>query len=286
MTSVLPIPTSFGSPQASEWFGAWREVREMEDLHLSLPADAFVRPAGIVLLASGIAWRRSRGMSTWLEAENPESDAYRYLQRIDFFSELGVHRQEGFRRHDPTGRFVPLKRIVDMRTARSLADQAADVLEEKLPGVGPSPLRMARFIFEELGANIVQHSQSPETGFGMAQADSQARRIEIAFADSGVGFLRSLLQNPELAGRIEEDAEALQLAIGRAVSSREPGRGNMGMGLALLVSFADVIGGDLRIASGSAVLHRRSSVGTERTTLVRSIPTWDGSWICLEAELP
>lgn len=72
---------------------------------------------------------------------------------------------------------------------------------------------MARFVVQELAANVVQHSGRPETGFGLVQADLASSRLEIAFADAGVGFRESLSRNPELDGRIEDDAQALQIAL-------------------------------------------------------------------------
>lgn len=237
-------------------------------------------------MASGVADRQDRGLRTSFSTDLPDNDAYRDLQRVDFFAEMGVDLDEVFERHDAGGRFVPLRRITDLRVARDIANRTADVLETRLPDVGPSPLRMARFILEELGANIVQHSARPGTGFGMAQAFPQARRIEIAFADAGVGFLASLQRNPEFAGRIEDEAEALQLALSRGLTSGADGRGNMGMGLDLLVKFADLLGGDLRAASGDALLYRRTVAGRERVNSIHRSAGWKGSWICLEAELP
>jgi hypothetical protein len=286
MTAHLRIPDPFGAEDVQAWFGEWVAVRDASELRLSLPGSAFLRPAGIVLLAAGIADRRERGLGTRLTTALPHGDAYRQLQRVDFFRELEVEIEEVSERHEEAGRFVPLRRILDLATARKQADDTALVLEQQLPDVGPSPLRMARFILEELGANIVQHSGSARTGFGMAQAFPELRRIELAFADAGVGFLHSLQRNPELDGRIEDEAEALQLALSRGLSGAVPGRGNMGMGLELLVKFADLLDGDLRVASGDALLLRRTLVGRERTTVVRQTPGWKGSWVCLEAALP
>lgn len=286
MNSQIRIPGSFGASDACSWFESWQTVRDAQDVHLLLPGSAFLRPAGIVLLAAGIADRRERRLRTRLTTDLPGCDAYRYLQQVNFFSELGVGLEEVFERHDSTGRFVPLRRIADLGVARSIADQTATVLESRLPDVGPSPLRMSRFILEELGANIVQHSSRPATGFGMAQAFPNARSIEIAFADAGVGFLSSLQRNPEFAGRVADEAEALQLALSRGLTSRAEGRSNMGMGLDLLVTFADLLDGDLRAASGDALLHRRTVAGRERVNTVRRTAGWKGSWICLEARLP
>lgn len=141
---------------------------------------------------------------------------------------------------------------------------------------------MARFVFEELGVNIVQHSERPETGFGVLQSFSSG--LEIAFADRGIGFLASLQKNPELEGRIADEGEALQLALGKGLTGTAAPRRNMGMGLGLLQDFADRLGGDLWIASGAFLLRRRSVAGL-RTTTVNACAPWRGSWICLEAPL-
>jgi hypothetical protein len=143
---------------------------------------------------------------------------------------------------------------------------------------------MARFVFEELGANVVQHSDAPRTGFGWVDVDETVGRLELSFADAGVGFLASLQRNPELAGRVHDDAEALQLALTARVSGTGAGRSNMGWGLKALVDFSDLLDGDLYVASGAAMLVRRT-IGGQRANTLRAIPTWRGTWICLDAAL-
>jgi anti-sigma regulatory factor (Ser/Thr protein kinase) len=141
---------------------------------------------------------------------------------------------------------------------------------------------MARFLFEELGVNIVQHSEAPETGFGLLQSFPHLGTLELAFADRGIGFLASLQKNPELAGRIEDEGEALQLALGKGLTGTSAPRRKMGMGLGLLQDFSDRLGGELWIAFGSALLRRRTVAGV-RSTTVHANGAWPGSWICLEA---
>jgi hypothetical protein len=58
----------------------------------------------------------------------------------------------------------------------------------------------------------------------------------------------------------------------------------MGIGLAQLIAFSDLVDGELWIASGSAALHR-SSVAGRRVNTLRSIVAWPGAWICLDAPL-
>jgi anti-sigma regulatory factor (Ser/Thr protein kinase) len=278
----LTLPTSFGPAQVGAWFKSWSTVAGAPDLVLVLPPGAFLRPTGIALLAAGIAERQRQGLKTSLASRAGSEDALRYLQRVDFFAALGVSTSESFVRHEAAGRFVELRRITDERVAKSLADESVECLREQLPHVSSSPLRMARFVFEELGVNIVQHSGAPETGFGVLQSFAQG--LEIAFADRGVGFLASLQKNPEFEGRIEGEAEALQLALGKGVTGTSEPRRNMGMGLGLLQDFSDRLGGDLWIASGGATLRRRSVAGV-RTTTVHGNERWGGSWICLDAPL-
>lgn len=282
MTVELTLPKYFGPAQIGAWFKSWSAVAGEPDLTLVLPRSSFLRPTGIVLLASGIAERQRLGSKTSLIAQTGSEDSYRYLQRIGFFDALGVNTEERFVRHEAAGRFVELRRITDERIAQTLAEESVDCLRQQLRGVPTSPLRMARFVFEELGVNIVQHSEAPSTGFGVLQSFSQ--ELEIAFADRGVGFLSSLQKNPEFEGRVEDDAEALQLALGKGVTGTSEPRRNMGMGLGLLQDFSDRLGGDLWIASGGATLRRRTVAGA-RTTTVHATETWPGSWICLAAPL-
>lgn len=282
MTAELVLPKDFGPAHVGSWCKSWNAVAGAPDLTLILPPGTFLRPIAIVLLASGIAERQQRDWRTSLVAQAGSENAYQYLQRIGFFAALGVSTTERFTRHEPAGRFVELRRITDERIARTLAEESVDCLRGQLTDVPTSPLRMARFVFEELGVNIVQHSEAPATGFGVLQSFSWG--LEIAFADRGVGFLSSLQKNPEFAGRVEDDAEALQLAVGKGVTGTSAPRHNMGMGLGLLQDFSDRLGGDLWIASGAANLRRRTVAGA-RTTTIHATESWRGSWICLEAPL-
>lgn len=280
--TTLEVPGYFGPERIAAWSSAWSGVADAAELELRLPSRGLLAPAGIVTLAAGIAARAEGGRTTSLAT--PESgDVIRYLQRVDFFDELGVALDERFRRHPERGRFAPLRRIVDLTIGREVADAAAACIEAQYPGLAPSISRMARFILEELGANVVQHSARPRTGFGMAQAYRTQRRLQIAFADCGVGFLASLQRNPELAGCIQDDGEPIQLALERGLTGSS-GAGNIGIGLAMLRTFADVLNAELWIASGSALLRRRT-VGSARVSSVQPISPWNGSIVCLDAPL-
>jgi hypothetical protein len=221
-----------------------------------------------------------------MSTDRRDAGPWQYLQSIDFFRELDVARTEDSARHREEDRAVPLRPIATLEIARTQAELAVRCIEKQLPELSPSPIRMARFVFEELGANIVQHSGRASTGFGVAKAFPKLRRLQIAFADAGVGFSSSLSRNPEFAGRIADDSEALQLALSPHVSGVGNRATNMGFGLKLLMDFADRLSGDLWLASGTSILHRRTVAGNQRANLVRSIAPWRGSFVCLDAPLP
>jgi len=280
MVQELSVPKAFGPAQASAWFTAWSRVAKEPELTLVLAAGCALRATGLVLLASGIAERQRGGLRTSLKAASPSDAAIRDLQRIEFFSALGVHTEAALARPDPGVESVPLRPIADERAARELANISVD----RLHLGSTSPLRMARFVFEELGVNIVQHSGAADTGFGVLQSYPQDQRLEIAFADRGIGFLASLQKNPEFEGRVEDEGEALQIALGKGATGTSEPRRNMGMGLGLLQDFSDRLGGELWISSGTATLRRRSVAGV-RTTTVHANEAWRGSWVCLDAPL-
>lgn len=280
----LALPSKFNPQAVPGWIAQLGAFLEEAEIHLVLPKDAFFTPAGTSLLASGIARRQSQGKVTSLQAEDPDCDAFRYLQRIDFFESLGVRTDERFSRLASEGRFVSLQRIEEFKKARNLAEAAAEFLERQLPKAPPSVIRGLRFVLEELGANIVQHSGSAETGFGLAQAYPEADRFELAFCDCGIGFLKSLQKNPEFSGRVANDAEAIQLAAEKGLSG-VGGRTNMGMGLPLLRDLSDRLGANLWILSGSALWSRYSAVGSRRVTVVQAVSNFPGSWICLEGPI-
>jgi len=185
---------------------------------------------------------------------------------------------------DTGTRGIILNAIKDLDEAQAAATRIAQAVQAQDPTISPSALRMTRFVLEELGANIVQHSGAPETGYAFADLEPSSRRMQLSVADCGIGFLASLQRNPELRGRISDDAEALQLAMTPRVSGTEPSRSNMGWGLKVLLDYSDLLDGELYIASGNAMLVRKSLAG-QRTNAVRSIPRWAGSWICVDALL-
>jgi len=277
---TLPLPPVFGPRSIADWLGERAPAASANGLVLLVRAGTRLEPAGIVLLASEIARRSEEGRATALEFEPGSEAALSELADLRFFQELGLPEPKS---PAVPERCVPLRRIGDLATARLLADRTRDLLEREQPDLAPSPVRAAQFVFEELGANIVQHSGRTSTGFGLARADRERGRLQVAFADAGIGYWRSLASNPEFKARIESHASAIRLALHRNVT--RGGRGNMGLGLHLFAELAERLRGEAWVASGDALLERSFADPAGPLERNSAIAGWSGAWICLDVPL-
>lgn len=190
-----------------------------------------------------------------------ECRAFGYLQRMDFFTAIGIDLPESFRRHPAGTNFVEVVRIPPEAT--NLADEVSKRLSTCIAGHESDDAKhLAEFCLGEIIANVKQHSGS--TGFCCAQYIEKHDWVRIGVADAGFGILESFrrnhapiyLQNPEM------DYEAALLAAMRPwISSRkhlhfglygEPS--NRGVGLSMVQHMIAQSTGDLIVASGDAML--------------------------------
>lgn len=256
------------------WFGQWSSVSAERDLAFVLPTES-LHASALVLLGAMVSSRRQRGLENRVAGDEQDNPLARHLIKTGSVA---------VRNAGPSGALELVRAIPDRRTARQVAEEVAEAMTELAPAVSPSTLRMARFVFEELGCNVFDHSGRPDTGYGSVKVDAARRRLELAFADCGVGFRASLQRNPELEGRVSDDAEALQLALYPRITGTSTPRTIMGIGLKTLTVFSDWLGGDLWLASSTALLQRRTTAG-QRINVMRTIPAWQGSWLCLDAPI-
>lgn len=252
----IDVPETFDPNDASRWTALALGARDRESLAIALPAEP---PAvALVLVASVVDTRRSSGLTTRLLVRGSATSAEHHV--------------------------VPEQALTDLDTVRTTADAlAAHVARRDATRSAPRAEHVRR-ILEELGANVVDHSLRAETGFAAASVDRASRRFQLAVADSGIGILASLRRSPEHATRLDGDGDSFELALERGVTSSSNPSRNMGMGLAIVRELADELDADLWIASGGALVHRRT-VGGARASTVRSISPWRGTWIGFDAPL-
>jgi Histidine kinase-, DNA gyrase B-, and HSP90-like ATPase len=149
--------------------------------------------------------------------------------------------------HDRRDALIELQRFQDAHGS----DRLASFVWERLEGGADG--EVVNQLFEatgELGANVVEHADSPSGGFVTAQrykAGTPDERIIVSVGDAGIGIRESL--RPRY-GEMTDD-----VAIGRAIRwhvSRVPDEGR-GQGLPGVVEGVRGLGGTVWIRSGAAL---------------------------------
>ena len=136
-----------------------------------------------------------------------------------------------------------------------------------------------QYLIAELLNNVADHSGSVHGGFAMAQYYPTKRKVQVAVADSGVGFLNHIGKTfPE----ITTDEEALKKAIEMGVtasSNRMYGHErNAGYGLYALFEIIKATKGKVVIISNSGILRCQDGKITTNTLNEK----WDGTVVAFE----
>lgn len=188
--------------------------------------------------------------------------ALAYLQRMDFFALSGVPLPERFRRHDASGRFVPL-RLVDASTRGSVDKVCSELAACVFPELAASddvevtgPFDMLEYAASELINNVLQHAKGP--GYVAAQVYPKSGFVRLAVADAGIGIRQSFVETqPVFWDPKMSHLDAVCTALRPKVSSKmhlSTGWGesvNAGVGLSVLKEVARHADGLFTLISGN-----------------------------------
>jgi len=225
-------------------------VPDQVPLELDFSALLRITPAGLALLTSTIIrWRREQRPLTLTGLSSCKITGY--LQRMDFFKACGVEIPEHFRRHDATGRFMPL-RLVEYPTEILGREMAACVA----PGGDDyeHPLSwlydMVFYVLTETANNVRQHSNG--LGFACAQVNRQEGLVRLAIADNGKGIRRSFIDAGFSWAEPLDDAASIAQALSPRVSCKGSPT-NEGVGLTLISEVARLSKAWMLLVSGTGV---------------------------------
>lgn len=206
-----------------------------------------------------------------------ECPAYKYLQRIDFFSNCGIILEEEFQRHPSEGRFVPISKIgyniekLSTEIATCMEPSLADSDDIEITG----PFDYFEYSISELGNNTMQHSNG--VGFACAQYTPSSDFIRVAVADTGIGIKNSYIESgsPHYSHGLD-DLGAIKLSLKPQVSSKMHlhgwgGSPNMGVGLSLLWDTVHKLKGKFAIVSGDGCL------STDANTIMEASNAFNGT---------
>jgi len=233
-----------------------------ETVNIDFARASRYSPGAIVLLRSKIEKWLADGKKISI-SNYQECSGFKYLQRIDFFINLGLDLREDFERQNSQGRFVPLISIG--RGGRDdTTELSTEIAECMAPGLSESYdpdeygfYDTIEYSVSEMLRNVIQHSGG--SGFACAQYYQQSDLVRIAIGDTGIGILNSFQQSASphcFAGMNDQDA--IHLALKPEVSSKTHLTGmwgevvNAGVGLSLINNLAKRLDGFFIILSGDA----------------------------------
>lgn len=217
---------------------------------LDLTPAQWVYPPGVVALTSLTKRRAELGLQTTIRVPR-NVDTLTYLGRIDFFEHVSsaaaidgdIEHLKAHSRND-SGSFTPLI-CVDPDGI----EQLLHVLGKFLQRLAPQQFAKAYGAVDELLTNIHRHASLglEEPTFACCQIQVYGtNRVELAFADLGVGYLASLKRNPEHTHLGSSEA-ALRGIVQRGLSRHHRPDETHGGGLRAVAQIARELGGDLRI---------------------------------------
>jgi len=187
-------------------------------------------------------------------------ERYEFLQRMDFFKTIGLEMREQFKRHEPKGRFVPVREV---GMSREVQVAAADIVDTLRVG-DKEAANVLRHCIGEVIDNVFVHATSPTNATICAQHFPNARRTQVGIVDTGIGFRASFESSPPYRGMNLTDRDAIALGLAPYVTSKPPtadiydsGYGRLGVGLFIVSNVLDRVGGRIQIASHGALFHRR-----------------------------
>lgn len=228
-------------------------------------------PAAVTVLITRID--HANRMNIEVELHGLETcENFRYLQRIDFFDNLGLELPEDFKRHDAGNAFVPLREIVPGPVTVANESIPTDLARCVADHDGNDVFQLSQYALGEVIANLKQHAC--ERGFVCAQYSQKQEMARIGIADSGIGIRESFRRTSAPHYREEmTDGQVLELAMSLHGSSKAHLRtaygesANRGVGLTITRFMVAESYGHFFIASGTAWWYRNGFAPEKSGTL-------------------
>lgn len=261
--SPLVLPKDVFEPEMGKFLEL---ISDAQNTDIDIANLGYYSPAAIVSLLCAL--EKSRTEIPRKIICRPNSDGFKYFQRMDFFKHLtpNIEIPEEFERHTPVN-FSPIIRIDKTSNEGNIAETimatiwGRDILNEtELPNIN-GPIQYA---IGEIVRNVIQHSESH--GYIASQYYPSSKIIRIGIADAGIGILESFRKNdsPYYAGTQETHLAMLQKAVKSEVSSKthkplppySTGHENKGVGLTMLRAISSLTYGHFLLASGDAISYK------------------------------
>jgi anti-sigma regulatory factor (Ser/Thr protein kinase) len=257
------------------------------------PQWSHMEPFALAMAAAWGVWCARNGYT--VRAENLGHRPSLYAFRMKLFDHIPVDFSPEIQEHEEAGRFVPVTRIADAASLRSVIGDVSALLHLDRD---PDTLAAVQYCVSELLRNVLEHSGAEDGAFVCAHnfVNREPRRVSIAVADCGQGIRQHLGAVHAAAGR--SDRDALKLALRPGVTGARPGMygtpDNAGAGLFITRSIAKGSGGYFLVVSGGAGYRLRRANTPEQQSILMEDPElerhdlwtfpheWQGTVVALE----
>lgn len=207
-----------------------------------------VHPVVLCMIAAcGLEIRRKNQSKKPIEFEVMEAKSKHYFERMGLFRMLGLDSQIRITKHEPSGRFIPLKQVFN---STNLDEFIKDVIP--LLHLSPEQAEPIKYILSELVRNVFEHAAAINGAIVCAQYYEKSNTIRIGVVDTGFGIKKTLaIHHPR------DDFDALRLALTPGITGTTHRIGgtatNAGAGLFFVKSLAKISRDFFLIYSGAAL---------------------------------
>jgi len=253
---MIALPSRVFEPHLVNFLERLWSDPEAGELALDFSAVQYYIPAAIAALLARADFAVQNGLPVRVHGLD-QCQNRRYLQRIDFFEQLGIPLEEDFVRHDPKQNFVPIQEVTPALVTFRTNDTATRLAECVAGADSGDVFQLAEYALGEIIDNVCQHAG--RRGFASGQYTPKTDMTRIAIADAGIGILESFRQSG--SPRYREGmthTQILELALSAWSSSKAHMKNqygepmNRGVGLTMTRFMVAESYGPFFIASGNA----------------------------------
>jgi anti-sigma regulatory factor (Ser/Thr protein kinase) len=214
-----------------------------------------------------------------------------YLARMGLFKMLNIESNIQYVEHDPTGRFIPITKILTSEDLTRFITEMIPLLH-----LTPEPAKTIGHIISELARNVIEHASAKNGAILCAQYYKKSNSIRIGIADTGVGIKQTINQSYSA----KDDLEAIKLALQPGITGTTNKEGgteqNAGAGLFIIKSIASVNRDFFVIYSGSGfykllkktptkTLRLNADPSQDRHSEDGDMPFWQGTVVGMDISL-